>query len=110
MFQGGAFVSMHVPPYVVCAGPNNVVALNSIGLKRRQDITSNDRQQIKEAFRLTYRSGYQLKEALDEMDKQRDWGKPANNFKEFIREVIRAEPPFKRGLCSHLSRIEQRRK
>jgi UDP-N-acetylglucosamine acyltransferase len=110
MFQGGSFVSMHVPPYVVCAGANNVIALNSIGLKRRSDITAHDRQQIKDAFRITYRSGYRLKEALDEMDQQLDWGKPATKFREFIRGVVEAKPPFNRGLCSHLSRSDQRRK
>ncbi len=35
MFQGGAFVSMHIPPFVVCSGINNVDAHNAGGLKRR---------------------------------------------------------------------------
>lgn len=109
MFQGGAFASMHVPPFVVCSSHNNVVALNSVGLRRRPDLTPNDRQEIKETFKIVYRSGYSLKQALDEMDKFRDWGLAAGLFRDFIRKVVEAEPPHNRGLCSHLSRSGQRR-
>jgi UDP-N-acetylglucosamine acyltransferase len=109
MFQGGVFVSMHVPPFVVCSGLNNVVALNTIGLRRRADLTAKDRQEVKEAFNLTYRSGNQLKQALDEMRKKSDWGTAADSFRNFVGEVVAAEPPFNRGLCPHLSRSEQRR-
>ncbi|MCK4560564.1 MAG: acyl-ACP--UDP-N-acetylglucosamine O-acyltransferase [Calditrichia bacterium] len=110
MFQGGAFVSMHIPPFVVCSGINNVVSLNAVGLKRRLDITPKDRQEVREAFKITYRSGYQLKQALEEMNQKKDWGAAAGNFRDFISKILAAEPPFNRGLCSHLSRSDQRRK
>ncbi len=110
MFQGGAFVSMHAPPFVVCSGTNNVVSLNAVGLKRRSDITPKDRQEVREAFKITYRSGYQLKQALEEMNQKKDWGAAAGSFRDFIGKVLAAEPPFNRGLCSHLSRSDQRRK
>jgi UDP-N-acetylglucosamine acyltransferase len=110
MFQGGTEVAMHVPPFVIAAGANNVVALNSVGLKRRVDITSRDRRQIKEAFKITYQSGLSLKKILEEMDKKSDWGLPAQIFRDFIHRVSKAEPPFNRGLCPHLSRSEQRHK
>jgi len=109
MFQGDAFTGMHVPPFVVCSGVNNVVALNTVGLRRRADLTVKDRQEIKEAFRITYKSGYLLKQAFDEMNLKKEWGVAAGNFRDFIGKVIEAEPPFNRGLCSHLSRSEQRR-
>jgi UDP-N-acetylglucosamine acyltransferase len=109
MFQGGAFASMHVPPFVVCSGHNNVVALNTVGLRRRTDLTVKDRQEVKEAFKITYKSGNSLKEALDEMRQRKEWGIAAKSFRDFIENVSQAEPPFNRGLCSHLSRSDQRR-
>jgi UDP-N-acetylglucosamine acyltransferase len=110
MFQGGTFVSMHVPPFVICSGLNNVVALNSVGLRRRLDITDEDRRQVKEAFRITYRSGNSLRQALTEFEKIKDWGVAAKSFKDFLKKVVKAEPPFNRGLCSHISRTEKRRR
>jgi UDP-N-acetylglucosamine acyltransferase len=110
MFQGGAFLSMHAPPFVVCSGLNNVVALNTVGLRRRADLSIKDRQEVKSAFKIAYRSGYGLRQALDEMRKMEDWGAAAGSFRDFIAKVLNAEPPFNRGLCSHLSRSEQRRK
>jgi UDP-N-acetylglucosamine acyltransferase len=109
MFQGGAFASMHVPPFVICSGLNNVVALNAVGLRRRLDLTDDDRKQVKEAFILTYRSGNSLKQAIDEMGDKKDWGNAARRFSDFIKKVVQAQPPYNRGLCSHLSRSEQRR-
>jgi len=110
MFQGGAFVSMHVPPFVICSSLNIVVGLNVVGLKRRSDLTQKDRLEVKEAFKITYRSGNNMKEALDEMNQNKDWGVTASNFRDFIKKVLEADPPFNRGLCPHLSRSDQRRK
>ncbi|KKK53492.1 hypothetical protein LCGC14_3094240, partial [marine sediment metagenome] len=74
MFQGVASAGMHVPPYVMCAQVNNVVAINSVGLRRSEEITAEDRKQIKEAFQITYGSGLKLREALEKMDACTDWG------------------------------------
>ena len=109
MFQGGAFASMHVPPFVICSGLNNVVALNAVGLRRRTDLTDDDRRQVKEAFKITYRSNNSLRQAIVELEEKKEWGVAANRFREFVEKVVYAEPPFNRGLCSHLSRSEQRR-
>lgn len=110
MFQGGAFVSMHVPPYVVCSGANNVVAINVVGLKRRPDITPKDRREVKEAFTMTYQSGLKLSQAWEEMNQNSDWGAAARVFRDFIGQVLAAGPPYNRGLCTRLSRSEGRRK
>lgn len=109
MFQGGAKVGMHVPPFVVCADINNVTSLNVVGLRRRPDISPEDRRQIKEAFQITYRSGMNTTRALEEMDSRKDWGEAAGRFREFVRQVLNAERPYNRGLCSHLSRVKARR-
>jgi hypothetical protein len=81
-----------------------------VGLRRRPDLTNVDRTEIREAFNLTYRSGLSPAEALSEMDPQSNWRAPAAQFKVFVRKVIEAQPPFRRGLSPHLSRLDQRRK
>jgi UDP-N-acetylglucosamine acyltransferase len=100
MTQGYAGISMHIPPYcMVEFGINHVHSLNSIGLRRRADFTDEDRRQIKEAFHLTYRAGLKPAEALARMDACKDWGKPAGEFRDFIRKVLDAKKPFRRGFA-----------
>jgi UDP-N-acetylglucosamine acyltransferase len=108
MFQGAAKVSMHVPPFVMCAGDNNVVSLNAVGLRRSPGISAQDRKEIKTAFQITYRSGLGANQALVEMDAHEGWGEPAVRFREFVRRAVTAKGPYRRGLCPHLSRIAQR--
>jgi UDP-N-acetylglucosamine acyltransferase len=108
MFQGGARVSMHVPPYVICTGQNNVISLNAVGLRRSEELTAEDRQQIKKAFDLTYRSGRSPQQALEEMDRYTGWGEAVGWFRKFLRQVFQAKAPYKRGLCPHLPRRSRR--
>jgi len=99
MTQGGSGAGMHVPPYVLLAGVNEIVGLNAIGLRRHPALTNDDRKQIKEAFRITYRSSLSPAQALAEMDGAKDWGAPAGRFRDFVRRVVTAEKPRNRGLC-----------
>jgi UDP-N-acetylglucosamine acyltransferase len=99
MTQGNAGTSTHVPPYVLLTDINRVICLNRVGLQRAKHLTDADRAQIKEAFRLTYRKGLSPARALVEMDLHTEWGEPADKFRQFIRKVLSAEKPFKRGLC-----------
>ena len=99
MTQGNAGFSTHVPPFTVGAGINRLVGLNTVGLRRNPEITDHDREQIKEAFGLVYRSGLTRTQALAEMDARADWGGPAKRFRDFIRRVLEAQPPYDRGLC-----------
>jgi len=99
MSQGNAGVSTHVPPYTLFAGINRIAGLNVVGMRRNAQMTFEDRKQIKEAFKLTYRSGLPTTRALEEMDKCTDWGLFAGRFREFVRQVISAEAPYNRGLC-----------
>ena len=104
IFQGGARVSMHVPPYTICSGQNNVISLNAVGLRRSQEFSTEDRRQIKKAFDLTYRSGHSPQQALEEMDRYTNWGEAVGCFRQFLRQVIQAKAPYNRGLCPHLPR------
>jgi UDP-N-acetylglucosamine acyltransferase len=98
MSQGNSGVGMHVPPYTMFAGVNQVVGLNSVGLRRSTNLTGDDRRQIKEAFSITYHSHLTPAKALEKMDQCADWGKPADAFRQFVRRVLSAERPFNRGL------------
>jgi len=105
MVQGNAGLSMHVPPYMLVATPTNkVVGLNVVGLRRAPYLRGEDRRQIKEAFRITYRSGLTPTQALERMDSFTDWGEGAGKFRDFIRKVLTAESPHNRGLCPLRSR------
>jgi len=105
-FQGGAQVSMHVPPYVLCARDNCVMGLNAVGLRRAPGVTHEERKQVREAFRLTYRSGLTLSEALARMDECSEWGGLASSFRAFIRKILSAKKPHDRGLCpSRMDRV-----
>jgi len=99
MTQGQSGFSTHLPPFTMGANINKLVGLNTVGLRRNPEITDTDRKQIKEAFRLLYRSGLGGQGALEEMDARTDWGAPAARFREFLRRVLEAKPPYNRGLC-----------
>ena len=101
MTQGNGGISTHVPPYSLIAfGMNRLVGLNIVGLRRAKDISDQDRDQIKQAFRLLYRSGLTPSQALKEMDARADWGPAAGKYRDFIRQVLSAPKPFNRPLPS----------
>ena len=107
MSRGNAGTSMHVPPYVMFFNINQVAGLNAVGLRRAKDITDQDRAQIKEAFRITYRSGLPMPKALEQMDACTDWGPAAAKFRDFLRKVLAAKKPFNRGLIPARIRGEE---
>ena len=104
--QGNAGFSAHLPPFTIGTDINKVVGLNTVGLHRNPEITAADREQIKEAFRLVYRSGLPTAKSLAEMDARTDWGQPAKRFRDFIRRVLEAKPPYDRGLCQLRARTK----
>ena len=104
MVRGNGGATMHVPPYCIVTDISRVAGLNTVGLQRAEHITAEDRKQIKEAFRLTYRSGLTPAKALEKMDGCTEWGAAAGKFRDFIRRVLTAKPPYNRGLCQLRSR------
>ena len=98
--QAHAGISCHVPPFCMVTGINEVVGLNVVGLRRAEDVGAEDLRQIKEAFRLLYRSGLTPPTALERMDACTDWGAPAGRFRQFLRRVLQAEGRTKRPLCA----------
>lgn len=70
MVGGGTRVNVDVPPYFLYAGLYvTPVGLNLVGLKRA-GIRGGDVQALKTAYRLLYRSGLHLSEALDRIEAQ----------------------------------------
>jgi UDP-N-acetylglucosamine acyltransferase len=70
---------------------NLLVGINVIGL-RRGGVDAKTRMEIKRAFKLVYRSGLRVREALEEAEKC-EWGPETREFFEFIRSS-------KRGTCT----------
>jgi len=99
MGQGNSATSMHIPPFTLFAEGNRVVSLNVVGMRRSEEMTREDRYEVKDAFDLTYRSNLTLSDALREMDERTEWGWAAARFRDFARRVISAQTPYNRGLC-----------
>ena len=99
MSRGNAGVSMHVPPFTLFADMNRIAGLNTVGMRRNEQLTAEDRRQIKDAFSLTYRASLTPAKALEKMDQCTDWGQAAGKFRDFLRKVISAKAPYNRGLC-----------
>ena len=100
IMRGNAGVSQHVPPFVMVMANNFIVGLNAVGLRRANGISDEDRRQIKRAYRLLYREGLTPEKALARMDACDDWAPPAGRFRDFVRRVVQAKPPFNRGLVT----------
>ena len=89
--QGNSAFSKDIPPYLIAAEHNYVFGLNVVGL-RRAGFSAQTRQEIKESFKLLYKSDLNTRQALDE-SKKRPWGDEARIFFDFV------ESAKKRGIC-----------
>ncbi|MEX1044507.1 MAG: acyl-ACP--UDP-N-acetylglucosamine O-acyltransferase, partial [Chthoniobacterales bacterium] len=97
MVQGDSGFSKDIPPYVVVSRLNQVIGLNSIGL-RRAGLSAEARMQLKRAFRLLYLSDLNVSQALEEAGKE-TWGPEATLFFDFVRGSK------KRGVCDYSGRV-----
>ena len=91
MIAGSSSFNKDVPPFVTANFRNLLVGINVIGL-RRGGFDAKSRIEIKRAFKLVYRSGLRVREALVEAEKG-EWGAEAREFFDFIRNS-------KRGTCT----------
>jgi UDP-N-acetylglucosamine acyltransferase len=92
--QGQSAFSKDIPPYTLAAERNSVAGLNVVGL-RRAGISVEQRKEIKDAFKLFYRSGLNTTQALERAERHK-WGKAGRTFFEFIEGAKR------RGVCDLL--------
>jgi UDP-N-acetylglucosamine acyltransferase len=92
MLSGGTLAQMDVPPFCITRGlhSNTVMTLNVIGM-RRAGIGLAERQALKEAFRILYRSGLTVPRAVERMRQELD--------SPLVRELCDFIAASKRGIC-----------
>ena len=89
MVGGFSRITHDVPPYTIGAGsPYKLGGLNLIGLKRH-GFPLEERQGLTQAFRLTYRSGLHLKEALEKIEKEVSSNPHVKHWVDFCRNSRR---------------------
>ncbi|MFH0772200.1 MAG: acyl-ACP--UDP-N-acetylglucosamine O-acyltransferase [Candidatus Omnitrophota bacterium] len=91
MIGGLTVVNKDVAPYVLVEGDSEVCSLNVVGLKR-SDISEEAKSQIKQIYKLIYRSSLNLSHALEEAGKISDLTIEARHMMDFIKSS-------KRGIC-----------
>ena len=96
MVRGGSRISKNIPPYLMAYESNLVSGLNAVGL-RRAGLSRETRAEIKKAFRLIYRSGLNVTEALRAASQEK-WSSEAMAFFDFI------DQSKKRGICKGRAR------
>jgi len=86
---GGSRLPQDVPPYIKVAGnPIEVAGINSIGLKRN-GFTDEDLLNLKKAYRLLYRSGLNVTQALERIAADCDLTANIEDLMAFIRRSDR---------------------
>lgn len=101
MMQGGAGVTMHVPPFLMLAGLNGVAGLNRVGI-RRSGLAPEEVRAIRDAHALFYRRRARgmatMADSLREADALQ-WPGASREFIDFVRWAVEARPPRARGVC-----------
>lgn len=90
MIGGFSGVNKDVPPYMTVRGPSKIRSTNLVGL-RRAGFKNNIIKEIREAFKLLYKSGLNTKQALERIEKLSP-GEEVMHLVEFVRNS-------KRGIC-----------
>lgn len=92
MIGGASRVVQDIPPYTLVDGrPTKVYGLNSIGL-RRNGVSPEVRKELKRAYRIIFRSGRNLTQALEVIETTFEPSAELNHFVEFLRTMGR-------GIC-----------
>jgi len=91
MVQGSSAFGKDLPPFVIAAERNYVFGLNTVGLRRAR-FTADERDDIKEAFKLVYLSGLNRSQALEKAATM-TFNAPAREFLDFVSSSN------KRGIC-----------
>lgn len=93
MMQGGAAISMDLPPFTIAsqARGNSICGLNVVGL-RRAGFTPEERLELKQLYRALFRSGRNLRAALS--DAQTKYKSAA------ARTLLDFVASARRGVCS----------
>lgn len=92
MIGGQARIRMDVPPFFTAVHFGECSGLNSVGV-RRAGFSTQERNEIRHAYRLIYRSGLTFAKAIEQLagEVQTDPGRKLVTF---------LQAPSKRGICS----------
>lgn len=89
MISGGAMVAQDIPPFTIAQGDRaKTIGINLIGLKRRGFPEATTRG-IKNSYRLMFRSGLRMEEALERIDREYGTIPEVMHFATFIKESQR---------------------
>jgi UDP-N-acetylglucosamine acyltransferase len=92
MIGGASKIVQDVVPYTIVDGhPAKVVGLNSVGISRA-GIPIESRRNIKKAYKLLYRSGLSLPQAISMIEQEVDSCDEVEHFLRFLRNA-------ERGIC-----------
>ncbi len=92
-------INKDIPPFMTCGGrPGVIQGINVVGL-RRAGIPQAARTEIKEAYRLLYRSGLNVAQALAEIK--------TNFHSNEIEHLVRFVKESKRGICAGQSQVTE---
>ena len=92
MISGGSRIGMDVPPYLIADGANLVTILNAVGIRRSPLIKESERAHIRRAYKILYRSGLKLDDAMARLEAEFS----SDAIKRWV-DFFRA--PSKRGYC-----------
>lgn len=92
MIGGASKIVQDVPPFVIVDGhPAKVAGLNNVGLARA-NISVNARRNLKKAYKILYRSGLSLAQAIAVMEQELELCEEVEHLLRFLRNV-------ERGIC-----------
>lgn len=92
MVGGMAKIVQDVPPFVIVDGnPAYVAGLNSVGIARAK-VSPDIRKDLKKAYKMLYRSGHTLEQAIAEMEQELAASEEIEHLLRFLRNV-------ERGIC-----------
>ena len=92
MVGGFSKLVQDVVPYTIVDGrPANVCGLNSVGISRA-GISLSSRRSIKQAYKILYRSGLKLAQAISVIEQEVDSCPEVEHFLRFLRDADR-------GIC-----------
>jgi len=89
MVEGGCKVKKDLPPYLLVMGePARFTGLNKIGLSRK-GFSKETIQKISDAYRIVYRDGLLLADAIVKLDEEYSDVKEVMNIVDFLKSSKR---------------------
>ena len=99
MISALSAVNKDVPPYMLCGGrPAVIQGINVVGL-RRAGISASAREEIKRAYKLLYRSGLNVSNAIEAIERE--------CHSEEVRHLVAFVRAAKRGICAGIGAEEE---